>query len=46
MEKGFYEERFDGTNLSSGVYVIRLNAQSLEHVNTNFTKTIKALLLK
>ncbi|GAB1442864.1 hypothetical protein MASR2M39_17000 [Ignavibacteriales bacterium] len=46
MEKGFYEERFDGTNLSSGVYVIRLNAQSLEHVNTSFTKTIKALLLK
>jgi hypothetical protein len=46
MEKGFYEERFDGTKLSSGVYVIRLNAQSLEHANTNFTKTIKALLLK
>ena len=45
MEKGFYEERFDGTNLSSGVYVIRLNAQSLES-KTSYSKTMKALLLK
>ena len=45
MEKGFYEERFDGTKLSSGVYIFRLSAQSLEST-TFFTKTIKALLLK
>jgi hypothetical protein len=45
MEKGFYEERFDGTNLSSGVYVIRLSAQSLEST-THYSKTMKSLLLK
>ena len=46
MEKGFYEGRFNGTNLSSGVYVIRLNAQSIEHTGSNYSKTMKALLLK
>ena len=46
MEKGSYEKRFDGANLSSGVYIFRLSAQSLEHANTNYTKTMKALLLK
>jgi hypothetical protein len=46
MEKGMYEKRFNGTKLSSGVYIFRLSAQSLEHANVNFTKTMKALLLK
>ena len=46
MEKGMYEKRFNGTKLSSGVYIFRLVAQSLEHSNTNYTKTMKALLLK
>ena len=45
MEKGFYERKFNGTKLSSGVYIFRLNAQSLEST-TFFTKTMKALLLK
>jgi len=45
MEKGFYEKKFDGTKLSSGVYIFRLSAQSLEST-TFFTKTMKALLLK
>ncbi len=46
MAKGFHEKKFNGTKLSSGVYIFRLNAQSLEHENTNYTKTMKALLLK
>ncbi len=46
MEKGFYEKRFNGTKLSSGVYIFRLSAQSLEHTSTSYTKTMKALLLK
>jgi hypothetical protein len=46
MEKGMYEKRFDGTKLSSGVYIFRLNAQSLENGKSNYTKTMKALLLK
>ena len=45
MEKGFYEKRFNGIKLSSGVYIFRLNAQSLEST-TFYTKTMKALLLK
>jgi hypothetical protein len=46
MEKGMYEQRFNGTKFSSGVYIFRLTAQSLEHGNHSYTKTIKALLLK
>lgn len=46
MEKGMYEKRFNGTKFSSGVYIFRLSAQSLEHANINYTKTMKALLLK
>ncbi|MBK6679051.1 MAG: T9SS type A sorting domain-containing protein [Ignavibacteriales bacterium] len=46
MEKGFHEKKFNGTKLSSGVYIFRLSAQSLEHANTSYTKTMKALLLK
>jgi hypothetical protein len=46
MEKGMYETKFNGTKFSSGVYIFRLNAQSLEHGNLSYTKTIKALLLK
>jgi hypothetical protein len=46
MEKGMHETKFNGTKFSSGVYIFRLNAQSLEHGNINYTKTIKALLLK
>ena len=45
MEKGVFEKRFNGTKLSSGVYIFRLSAQSLEST-TNFSKTTKALLLK
>jgi hypothetical protein len=45
MEKGFYEKRFSGSKLSSGVYIFRLNAQSLEST-TFYTKTMKSLLLK
>jgi len=45
MEKGFYERKFDGTKLSSGVYIFRLTAQSLES-KTTYSKTMKALLLK
>ena len=46
MEKGFYERKFDGTKLSSGVYIFRLSAQSLENGNLKYSKTMKALLLK
>ncbi|GAB1442245.1 hypothetical protein MASR2M39_10800 [Ignavibacteriales bacterium] len=45
MERGLYERKFNGTKLSSGVYIFRLNAQSLEST-TFYTKTMKALLLK
>jgi len=45
MEKGFYERKFDGTKLSSGVYIFRLTAQSLES-KTTYSKTMKAMLLK
>ena len=45
---GMTTEKIDlrNLNLSSGVYIFRLSAQSLEHSNTNYTKTMKALLLK
>jgi len=46
MEKGIYEKRFDGSKLSSGVYIFRLNAQTLTSESGNFTKTIKAVLMK
>jgi len=46
MEKGFYERKFDGTKLSSGVYIFRLSAQSLENGNLKYSKTMKSLLLK
>ena len=45
MEKGFYNKKFDGTKLSSGVYIFRIEAQSLES-KTTYSKTVKALLLK
>ncbi|GMU89772.1 MAG: hypothetical protein AMXMBFR49_19790 [Chlorobiota bacterium] len=45
MEKGFYEKRFNGTNFSSGVYIFRIEAQSLES-KTIYSKTMKAMLLK
>ena len=45
MEKGFYDKKFNGTKLSSGVYIFRLEAQSLES-KTTYSKTMKALLLK
>ncbi len=46
MEKGMYEKKFNGTKFSSGVYIFRLSAQSLEHTRISYTKTMKALLLK
>ncbi len=46
MEKGMYEKRFNGTKFSSGVYIFRLSAQSLELTSTSYTKTMKALFLK
>ncbi len=45
MEKGLYEKRFSGLSHSSGVYIFRLEAQSLES-KTTYSKTMKALLLK
>jgi len=42
MERCFYEKRFNGEKLSSGVYIFRLSAKSLE-ITTFFTKTMKAL---
>jgi len=45
MEKGLYENRFSGLSHSSGVYIFRLEAQSLES-KTTYSKTVKALLLK
>jgi hypothetical protein len=45
MEKGVFEKRFNGTKLSSGVYIFRLSAQSLEST-THYSKTMKSLLLK
>ncbi|GAB1348201.1 hypothetical protein MASR1M107_04120 [Ignavibacteriales bacterium] len=45
MEKGFYDKKFNGTKLSSGVYIFRLEAQSLES-KTTYSKTVKAMLLK
>ncbi|GAB1444123.1 hypothetical protein MASR2M39_29690 [Ignavibacteriales bacterium] len=38
--------RDNETKLSSGVYIFRLNTQSLEHTGISYTKTMKALLLK
>jgi len=45
MEKGMYEKRFSGISHSSGVYIFRLEAQSLES-KTTYSKTVKAMLLK
>jgi len=45
MEKGLYEKRFNGISHSSGVYIFRLEAQSLES-KTTYSKTVKAVLLK
>ncbi len=45
MEKGLYEKRFRGLSHSSGIYIFRLEAQSLES-KTTYSKTMKALLLK
>jgi len=45
MEKGLYEKKFSGISHSSGVYIFRLQAQSLES-KTTYSKTMKALLLK
>ena len=45
MEKGMYDRTFDGTKFSSGVYIFRLESQSLES-KTTYSKTMKALLLK
>jgi len=45
MEKGMYEKRFNGISHSSGVYIFRLEAQSLES-SDKYTKTVKAMLLK
>ncbi|GJQ33585.1 MAG: hypothetical protein HBSAPP04_24240 [Ignavibacteriaceae bacterium] len=36
---------FNGTNFSSGVYIFRIEAQSLES-KTIYSKTMKAMLLK
>lgn len=45
-ERGFYQEKFNGNTLPSGVYILRLTAQSLENRAVNFSKTIKTTLLK
>ncbi|MBE2279180.1 MAG: T9SS type A sorting domain-containing protein [Ignavibacteriaceae bacterium] len=45
-EEGLYEYTFDGSKLSSGVYIIRLTAQSLINAGTYYTNTIKTMLLK
>jgi len=45
MEKGLHEKRFNGTKLSSGVYIFRIEALSLES-RTTYSKTVKGLLLK
>jgi len=46
MEKGIHEKSFDGSKVSSGVYIFRLNVQSLEKGNTVYTQTVKSVLLK
>ena len=45
-KRGFYQEKFNGNSLPSGVYILRLTAQSLENRAVNFSKTIKTTLLK
>ncbi|MDD5362568.1 MAG: T9SS type A sorting domain-containing protein [Ignavibacteria bacterium] len=40
---GYHSVKFDGSNLSSGIYYYRLNAQS---GNDNFIKTYKLVLIK
>jgi len=45
-KRGFYQEKFNGNTLPSGVYILRLTAQSLENRAVNFSKTIKTTLLK
>lgn len=45
MEKGMYEKRFNGMKFSSGVYIFRIEALSLES-RTTYSKTLKAMLLK
>lgn len=42
---GFYEANFDGSNLSSGIYIYRLTAQSLE-TGEQFVKSAKMMLIK
>ncbi len=43
MERGLYEQKFDGTKFSSGVYIFRLEAVSS---SSSFSATVKAVLLK
>jgi type IX secretion system substrate protein len=42
-EAGYYSAEFDGTNLTSGVYIYRI---IVEATSLNFSKTLKMLLIK
>jgi hypothetical protein len=43
LEAGYYTSEFDGSNLSSGVYIYRLSAESQEQ---KFSRTMKMILIK
>ncbi len=45
LQAGFYEEIWNAANISSGVYFIKLNAESTTS-EKQFTDVVKALLLK
>ena len=42
-DEGYYTAEFDGSNLASGVYFYRINAES---GILNFSKTLKMILVK
>ena len=45
-EQGKYETDFNGTGLASGVYVYRIEANSLDNNSGSFTSTKKMILVK
>lgn len=45
-EPGHFQESFDGSNLSSGVYFYRLEATGLDNSSKSFTRVKKMLLLR
>ena len=45
LQAGFYEEQWNADGFSSGVYYVKMNAESLDS-DKRFTNVIKMLFLK